>query len=357
MSARRVTLVGGGLAGLTLGIGLRQRGVPVELFDAGAYPRHRVCGEFISGHGLDVLAKLGLAGAVRASGAQDAVTAQFHAGATAGTVQRLPKAALCISRFTLDALLARRFASIGGELHCGGRWRGDAAGEGVGEGVVLASGRRAAPKVGGWKWFGLKAHARGVRLAAELEMHLTTEGYVGLCRVEDGCVNVCGLFRRRGDETELAPDWKERLSGEPDSILRERLDRADWVEESFSAVAGLDLRPRHPDPADATCRVGDALTMIPPFTGNGMSMALESAAFAMEPLARWSRGATAWSAAVAEIASTCEGAFRSRLRWAEWMHRALFVKPLQPFVVRDLLRYERLWRFLHARTRGAGPVA
>ena len=50
-----ITIVGGGLAGLTLGIGLRQRGVPVKILEAGSYPRQRVCGEFISGNGQAVL--------------------------------------------------------------------------------------------------------------------------------------------------------------------------------------------------------------------------------------------------------------------------------------------------------------
>ncbi|HZI32692.1 MAG TPA: NAD(P)-binding protein, partial [Candidatus Binatia bacterium] len=49
--AKSITIVGGGLAGLTLGIGLRRRDVPVTILEAGEYPRHRVCGEFISGRG------------------------------------------------------------------------------------------------------------------------------------------------------------------------------------------------------------------------------------------------------------------------------------------------------------------
>ena len=46
---RALTIAGGGLAGLSLGIALRSRGVPVRVVEAGSYPRHRVCGEFISG--------------------------------------------------------------------------------------------------------------------------------------------------------------------------------------------------------------------------------------------------------------------------------------------------------------------
>ena len=75
-----ITIVGGGLAGLTLGIGLRQRGVAVTLWEAGRYPRHRVCGEFISGRGQSSLARLRLLGLVQSAGARDATSAGFFAG-------------------------------------------------------------------------------------------------------------------------------------------------------------------------------------------------------------------------------------------------------------------------------------
>ena len=57
---------------------------------------------------------------------------------------------------------------------------------------------RLQPRERGWRWFGLKVHARNVPLAAVLEMHVLPKGYVGLCRLKEGEVNVCGLFRRRG---------------------------------------------------------------------------------------------------------------------------------------------------------------
>src|SRR4051812_14063636 len=55
-----ITIIGGGLAGPALGIGLRPRSIPVTVWEAGHYPRHRVCCEFISGCGHETLARLGL---------------------------------------------------------------------------------------------------------------------------------------------------------------------------------------------------------------------------------------------------------------------------------------------------------
>src|ERR1700692_2761034 len=111
-----ITIVGGGLAGLTLGIGLRQCGVAVTVHEAGHYPRHRVCGEFISGRGQTTLALLGLRELFDQAGAVSAQTAAFFSATKSATPRLLPSAAICLSRFTLDAVLAKRFRELGGEL-------------------------------------------------------------------------------------------------------------------------------------------------------------------------------------------------------------------------------------------------
>ena len=74
---KAIHVIGGGLAGLTLGIGLRNRGVPVTISEAGEYPRHRVCGEFISGRGVEVLQRLQLTDLLVRAGACEARTAAF----------------------------------------------------------------------------------------------------------------------------------------------------------------------------------------------------------------------------------------------------------------------------------------
>jgi len=187
-----ITIVGGGLAGLTLGIGLRQRGVPATVWEAARYPRHRVCGEFISGRGLETLARLDLEQLILGAGATRARTAAFFSRRTASRPQTLPRPALCVSRFILDNMLAGEFRRLGGELRAGERWRGTFSGAGV----VRATGRSAQPTENGWRWFGLKAHASQVSLTVDLEMHVAPDGYVGLCWLAGDEVNVCGLFRR-----------------------------------------------------------------------------------------------------------------------------------------------------------------
>src|SRR5689334_22269435 len=109
MNPRQMTIVGGGLAGLTLGIGLRREGVPVTLWEAGHYPRHRVCGEFISGHGQDALARLGLIGTLERAGAIPARTVRFCSARFAGARRQLPRNALCLPRDRMDAALANLF--------------------------------------------------------------------------------------------------------------------------------------------------------------------------------------------------------------------------------------------------------
>ena len=346
MALKTVTIIGGGLAGLTLGIGLRHRGVPVVLWEAGTYPRHRVCGEFISGRGQNTLARLGLLKPLVEAGAVSARTATFFSSSSSSPVRPLEQAALCLSRFTLDALLAGHFQRSGGELREKQRWLG----EGTEEGIVLANGRRPQTVENGWRWFGIKIHAIGARLASDLEMHLSPAGYVGLCRLTGGKVNVCGLFRRRAAAHHSTQSWRELLRGSPETALHQRLSQAVFEESSFCSVAGLPLRPQRAA-ARSECCIGDAITMIPPVTGNGMSMAFESGEIAIEPLSAYSRGEVSWKRARQAIAGSCDAAFRQRLTWARWLQWMMFTPALQNGVSSILLRSELAWRMMFEKTR------
>jgi menaquinone-9 beta-reductase len=355
-----ILIIGGGLAGLTLGIGLRREGIPVTIWEAGHYPRHRVCGEFISGSGQRVLEKLELRETVEAVGVHRAETAMFVAETLSGPVHRIAHEAWTLSRFTLDTLLARQFEACGGELRTSSRWKGA-----CGEGVVRASGRRLPGAASEWHWFGLKVHARNLELGADLEMHSLPRAYVGLCRLPDQKVNVCGLFRRAATAHEPdhaegfhhrplggSPDqaWQQILRGSTGTVLHDRLATAVFDSDSFCSVAGLNLESSLGS-GSTECQIGDALTMIPPVTGNGMSMALEAAHMAIDPLAAYSRGLVSWTEAQQIVARTCKQAFASRLAWARLLHVLMFAPTIRNRFARVLLGSGLLWRLLFAKTR------
>lgn len=337
-----ITIVGGGLAGLSLGVVLRQRSIPVVVWEAGMYPRHRVCGEFLSGLGQEPLSAWGVIGKPGGLG-REARTVGFYEGVMAPGRMELEKPAVCCSRYELDYRLARLFESLGGELRVQSRWTGGYASEGI----VRASGRICAVRPGGWRWIGLKAHARGVKLDADLEMHFENSGYVGLCEVSEGTVNVCGIFRSSSPIAGLNRNWKEHLSGDKSSTLRGRMGGAEFDDESFSAVTGFSFHPNAKRMEG--CAVGDAVAVVTPLTGNGMSMAIESALIAAELLEAYSRDHVDWKTTEESIWTRQRQRFWRRL-WAGWLvHEVLFQPVLRGSVGRFFLRrrrwLERLFRW------------
>ena len=181
-------------------------------------------------------------------------------------------------------------------------------------------------------------------------MHLLPDAYVGVGHLAEGTVNVCGLFRFSEPPRDLARNWREWLRGPADSRLRARLGSAEFVEGSFCSVAGFSLKPERAS-ATVECRIGDALTMTPPITGNGMSMALESAALAVAPLAAYSRGELPWDEARAGVGRRCDAEFSKRLRSAAWLQAALMNAGARAVLVGLVTRFSRLQPWLFRRTR------
>jgi 2-polyprenyl-6-methoxyphenol hydroxylase-like FAD-dependent oxidoreductase len=195
---------------------------------------------------------------------------------------------------------------------------------------VLAGGRRR----GEAGWLGLKQHISLLPLAADLEVHLGDGAYVGLCRVDASTVNICGLFRQRPGlalTRETALETYLHASGL--APLAERIAPLPVDPDSRCAVAGMSFGvPSRP----SLLQIGDAYGMIPPFTGHGMAMAFQSAAAALDPIARWSNGSATWG----ETVRVCNRALASRLnrplRVATWLH---------PFLI--AVGGQHLFRFAH----------
>jgi len=340
-SMQPVTIVGGGLAGLSLGIALRKAGVAVEVFEAGDYPRHRVCGEFVTGLDDSTIEKLGIDSAFVGAGCHRSVT-WFLREHAAGR-QTLPEPARAISRFALDARLAELFVAGGGKLVRNVRFKLPHRKPGL----VQANGRRSS---GSSPWMGLKFHIRDVTTVDDLELHLGDKAYVGLSSVEDGWLNVCGLFRRRPGlqfaRDDALPAYL-RASGL--HSLAERLSTAKIRPASRCAVAGF-MSDRYVH-GDEVLRLGDACATIPPFTGNGMAVAFTSAAIAVDPLVAWARGERNWDEVTRSIHVMLRKQFQPRLAGASVLN-PFFLNPvlqrcLWVAMRSGLLPLTTLYRLLH----------
>ena len=288
-----VAIIGAGPAGSTLAALLAKRGVRVALFDRDAFPRDKLCGEFLSYDALPVLAPLGVLDAIDAAGAPRIERCRVI-GSKRTYEFALPHTARGVSRMFFDDLLLRTAASNGAQRFDG-------------QTVTSLDEIRATVIVGAWgRWgrfdqqlqrgfvrdrshrnFGFKRHYLAASPRRDsIDLYSFSRGYLGVNAVEGGITNICGLVHAsrlsghkgrwdsfietiRAEERQLEalyathePAQDGYLSSEP-VIFRAR-----------SAVEG------------GVFMIGDASGVIDPLTGNGMAMAIQSALLAAPMLLR-----------------------------------------------------------------------
>lgn len=327
-----VEILGGGLAGLGLALGLRRTGIPVVLHEAGDYPRHRVCGEFITSLDDETIDRLGLRAHLADALPANSV-AWYHESKIAHQ-HALPEPARCISRHALDQRLASALTAAGGTIHTRSRRQLTPA-----EGRVITTGRRpnsAAP------WIGLKVHVSNLSLIADLELHLGRRGYVGLTPIEGNRVNLCGLFHRDNLETKPSDPTEvlnAHLHGAGLTPLVDRLSHATLHADSRCAVAGLDYQ--NSPAAPSTGGLGDHASLIPPFTGHGMTIALQSARLALDPLIAWSHQEQDWTATLQQLDQHLKQHLGPKTRRASWLHDWL-LQPRRQRVLLGLAKFRML---------------
>lgn len=326
-----ITIAGGGLAGLSLGIALRTRDVPVTLHEAGSYPRHRVCGEFLCGVTDETLDRLGIARHL-----DDAVPLKSSCWRNdSRQLGEIGVSGRGISRRLLDDRLQKQFTELGGNLVTDSRIQ-------PGEGVIWAAGRVRQPS----PWIGLKCHVKGMELTHDLEMHVGTSCYAGVARIEGGSVNLCGLFHTKMASGKGVDFLLGCLREGGLHRLAKRVGEALPNQKSFCGVAGF----RFGQGATASFSIGDAAMMIPPFTGNGMSMALEAADLAIQPVMDYATGKICWSQASACSKTAQKSCFQRRMALSSWIHPVMTsrggLKILEMAASAQLIPYGLLYRFL-----------
>ena len=399
-------IIGAGPAGSAAAILLARAGWSVALVEKQVYPRRKVCGECIAASNLALLDELGVGAAVRtAAGPELRTVVLMHAGDAVAAA--LPPAqdrrhpwGRALGRETLDGLLvdaARRDGarilqpwSVQAIEGGPGNWRcslravasaqirtlrARVAIAAHGSWEALPSGRdqrrgRRAPS----DLFAFKANFLGTALAGgQLPVLCLDGGYGGMVIGDGGVMTIaCCVRRDRLDELRTqapggsAGDAVEAwLRGQCRGV-QQALEPARRI-GAWMASGPLDPGARVRDD-DALLRIGNAAGEVHPIIGEGISMALQSAALLAGCLQtdRSSAGNRAripvpdverQQAVAREYAAQWRGNFAQRLRiGALFAHAAM-----RPAASRMLMRAARQWPSLltqgarwGGKTRGVG---
>lgn len=249
----------------------------MALYDRSGFPRHKVCGEFLSPEMLPLLDALGVADVVMGAGPARIRRVSVHAGHRVRH-DALPETAFGLSRYRFDALLLDTAKQRGARLVRGDAPDGDLP-------LVLATGRGMHARDAGPRdnrLFGFKAHFRGAANDA-VELYFFNRCYVGVSPVEGGVTNVCGLAPRHV----LAGhgfDIDTLLSNHPP--LRERLGGlARLFEWLHTGPLVFGSRLKGGQGREGVYPAGDAMVFVDPFTGAGQLTAILTGMLAGEAAA------------------------------------------------------------------------
>jgi hypothetical protein len=263
-SVTAIDVIGGGPAGAMAAIAARHDGADVRVFEKSGFPRHKVCGEFLSPDILMLLRRAGCETEFLALRPAAIRTMHLHFGSRL-VRHALPQPAYGLSRYALDRLLLDRAAALGAEVV-----RETRTPRAVHRPLVLANGRTAQGRAGE-RLFGFKAHYRGGTADDTVALFFFDGCYVGVSAVENAEINVCGLAPER-----LLRD----CAFEPDRLLercqplQQRMQGLDRVFEWLTTGPLVPGLPPRKAPEPLTYPAGDALGFIDPFTGSGILNAM-----------------------------------------------------------------------------------
>jgi 2-polyprenyl-6-methoxyphenol hydroxylase-like FAD-dependent oxidoreductase len=358
-------VAGGGPAGAACALALARAGLAVTLVEQTAFPRRKVCGEYLNAGAVAALDRLGVLDRVRAH------AFPLHGvrlmPAHAGTVE-LPfeHAALSCERSRLDATLleAARDAGVtvvrarvtgvlregtrvaglrvrddgGAQSELRARWTVGA--DGCGSAVARAAGltRRS------WKRprFALGGHYTGFgAFDGFIEMYVGGGAYFALNPLGDARANVMVVVAKRQLEA-----WSRAvdagIAGKAAELGRGRRSFAEAQLDGPRAAIGPLAHDVRAPIAEGLVLAGDAAGFLNPFTGQGVFLALTSAESAAAAIVASARERTREADAFAGYARARRDDFAARSRVSGLVSALVDLPPLARRAAARLARSPQL---------------
>ncbi len=300
-----VIIIGGGLAGLSSAIHLSKQDIKVLVIEKNNYPKHKVCGEYVSNEVLPYLQYLEID--VFKLGAQKINKFELSTAKNKLIKAPLPLGGFGISRYTLDNALANRAIQNGVKIirdsvidiqFLNDVFSVQTKNKTFHSNIVIgAHGKRASLDIKLDRDFikqkspflAVKMHAKGNFPKGLVALHNFKGGYCGVSKVENDTVNLCyitGLdaFKRYKD----IEDFQEKVVFK-NEYLKSIFRITQPIFEEPLTISQISFSNKSPI-ENHIIMCGDAAGMIHPLCGNGMSMAIRSAQMASHLIIEYLQG-------------------------------------------------------------------
>ena len=363
-----VIIIGGGLAGLTAGIHLSKIGISVAIIEKNDFPKHKVCGEYISNEVLPYLKWLD----IDVSILKPTNITQLEFSTANKTINiDLPLGGFGVSRYALDEYLYQKAVANGctviKERAEDIIFKNDdfivtTANENVFKAkiVIGAFGKRSNIDQKMQRsfiqkkssWLAVKGHYSGEFPNDLVGLYNFKGGYCGVSKVENDKINICYLadyktfkrykntddyqqnilFQNRNlknifDNCEL--DWEKPLS-----ISQISFDKKDAVENHILMI-------------------GDTAGLIHPLCGNGMAMAIHSAKIVSDLVEKYLKNEIKTRQELeAEYINIWHYNFNSRLKMGRLLSNILQKPSLSRTLMWILVHFKSLLPIIIKKTHG-----
>ncbi|MEM1003156.1 MAG: FAD-dependent oxidoreductase, partial [Bacteroidota bacterium] len=291
-SNTKVIIIGGGLAGLCASIHLAKEGIEVMLIEKNDYPKHKVCGEYVSNEVLPYLNDLGFN--PRDHGAKKITEFQLTTRANKEIKASLPLGGFGMSRYEMDYQLYQLALEKGVKIlkdlvlkiiFSDDVFQVETKKSGVlsSEIVIGAFGKRSNLDIEMQRDFikrkspylGVKIHVSGDFPEEKVALHNFKGGYCGVSKVENNHINLCYITSFEAfKKFKNIEEFQEQVVYKNDALKSIFKNTEPQFDQPLS-ISQISFETKSPL-ENHMIMCGDSAGMIHPLCGNGMGMAIRS---------------------------------------------------------------------------------
>lgn len=369
MNKSQVIIIGGGLAGLTAAIHLSKKGISVTLIEKNEFPKHKVCGEYISNEVLPYFDWLD----IHMSDLKPNKLSEFQFSTANGTTvsAQLPLGGFGISRYELDFFLYKKAVSNGCNIikdvveeivFKEELFKVTTSNDAIfkADFVIGAFGKRSNIDVKLNRnfiqkkspWLAVKGHYSGNFPNNLVGLHNFKGGYCGVSKVENNTLNICYLV-----EYDAFKEYKnindfQNLVVKQNPHLQEIFENCTLLFEKPLTISQISFDKRIPV-ENHLLMVGDAAGLIHPLCGNGMAMAIHSAKIACDLITDFeSKIIKSRKELEKKYDANWNSTFKFRMKLGRLLSSILLQPKLSELLLRILINNPFLLRSIIKRTHG-----